>query len=128
MTNAPSAGWYGDPTGRFASRYWDGQQWTNHVSSGGANAVDEPPSDMRFVAPAPGTESTSPAPPAAVQITQQPRRSPVGTVIAVVLGAIAILIVVAVLANQSSDGGSTDAPAEPPATTQAPSEGSSGDG
>ena len=125
MSTAPGPGWFSDPTGGYASRYWDGQQWTNHVSSGGANAVDEPPSEMRFVAPAPGTESTSSPPPAAVQVTQQPSRSPVGTVIAVVLGVIAILIVVAILVNQSSDSGSTDAPAEPPATTQAPADGSS---
>ncbi len=61
--NVPGPGWYRDPTGRYTSRYWDGQQWTNQVNSGGANAVDEAPSEMRFVPPAPGTE-TAAAPPA----------------------------------------------------------------
>lgn len=28
------AGWHPDPYGRFAKRYWDGQQWTEHVVTG----------------------------------------------------------------------------------------------
>jgi hypothetical protein len=34
MTAGP--GWFDDPTGRFELRYWDGEAWTDHVSSGGA--------------------------------------------------------------------------------------------
>jgi hypothetical protein len=34
MTAGP--GWFDDPTGRFELRYWDGEGWTDHVSSGGA--------------------------------------------------------------------------------------------
>ena len=26
------AGWYPDPSGEHASRYWDGSAWTDHVS------------------------------------------------------------------------------------------------
>lgn len=37
---APPANWYPDPTGRHQLRYWDGAQWTEHVSTGGATAVD----------------------------------------------------------------------------------------
>ncbi len=122
-------GWYRDPTGRYASRYWDGQQWTNQVSSGGANATDEPPSDMVFVPPAPGTASMPAATPAPLQITQEAPRSPIGTVIAVVLGIIAVVVVVVVLANQSGDdGGGSTQPTEPVATTQAPPSDTSGDG
>jgi hypothetical protein len=34
------AGWFADPHGRHERRWWDGARWTDHVSSGGAAAVD----------------------------------------------------------------------------------------
>lgn len=34
------AGWHADPRGRFDLRYYDGARWTEHVSRGGAPAVD----------------------------------------------------------------------------------------
>ena len=37
--SAPPA-WLADPTGRHQMRYWDGQQWTDHVSDAGAQSVD----------------------------------------------------------------------------------------
>ena len=38
------ARWATDPTGRFRLRYWDGQQWTQHVSNGdGSTIVDSQP-------------------------------------------------------------------------------------
>lgn len=33
--------WHPDPTGRFDHRYWDGHQWTEHVSRGG-KLVEDP--------------------------------------------------------------------------------------
>lgn len=30
---APPAGWYADPAGGSAQRYWDGQRWTEHTTS-----------------------------------------------------------------------------------------------
>lgn len=51
MTDAPPpppeptatpADWYPDPLGRFEHRYWDGTQWTEHVSSHGKQSVDPP--------------------------------------------------------------------------------------
>jgi hypothetical protein len=42
-TTAPSPSWYQDPTGRFASRYWDGSQWTPIVSDGNATTSDPLP-------------------------------------------------------------------------------------
>jgi uncharacterized protein YxjI len=36
------ADWYPDPLGRHEYRYWDGAQWTEHVSSHGRQAVDPP--------------------------------------------------------------------------------------
>ena len=35
-----SGSWYTDPTGRFASRYWDGTRWTEHVSDGDMTTTD----------------------------------------------------------------------------------------
>lgn len=42
---SPAVGpsWHQDPTGRFASRFWDGSQWTQHVSDGNATASDPLP-------------------------------------------------------------------------------------
>jgi hypothetical protein len=40
----PVANWYGDATGRFAFRYWDGEQWTGWVAAtSGAVAADPAP-------------------------------------------------------------------------------------
>jgi uncharacterized protein YxjI len=44
MTDATPtpAGWHPDPLGRHEHRYWDGGQWTEHVSSHGKQSVDPP--------------------------------------------------------------------------------------
>ena len=36
------ASWYPDPFGRFEMRYFDGAQWTAHVSNGGQQQTDPP--------------------------------------------------------------------------------------
>ena len=36
------AGWYADPLGRHQLRYYDGRQWTEHVSSNGQTMIDPP--------------------------------------------------------------------------------------
>jgi hypothetical protein len=36
------AGWYADPSSRFELRYWDGGQWTEHVSRAGQQYTDPP--------------------------------------------------------------------------------------
>lgn len=36
----PAAGWLPDPTERHELRYWDGSQWTEHVSGGGVTGTD----------------------------------------------------------------------------------------
>lgn len=64
----PNSGWFPDPFGRFQVRYWDGQQWTGHVATGGAQAVDPPP-------PPPGVASVqAPLAPATPVGPPQPRR------------------------------------------------------
>jgi len=43
MTDAgPPANWHPDPFGRHELRYWDGAQWTEHVSSHGKTSIDAP--------------------------------------------------------------------------------------
>lgn len=39
-TTATPAGWHPDPTERHEMRYWDGTDWTAHVSNAGVPAVD----------------------------------------------------------------------------------------
>ena len=39
---AAPAGWYSDPSSRFELRYWDGNQWTEHVSRAGQQYTDPP--------------------------------------------------------------------------------------
>lgn len=39
--NAP-ANWYPDPSGRYELRYWNGEKWTEHVSTGGQQSTDAP--------------------------------------------------------------------------------------
>jgi hypothetical protein len=39
---AAPAGWYADPSARFELRYWDGTQWTEHVSRSGQQYTDPP--------------------------------------------------------------------------------------
>jgi len=39
---AAPAGWFADPLGRHELRYYDGTQWTEHVSSHGRTAIDPP--------------------------------------------------------------------------------------
>ena len=43
------ANWYPDPFGRFELRYYDGAQWTEHVSNGGTQQVDAPAGSVVYV-------------------------------------------------------------------------------
>lgn len=40
MTITTAADWYPDPMGRHELRYWDGELWTEHVSSHGRQSID----------------------------------------------------------------------------------------
>ena len=40
--SAAPAGWYADPSTRYELRYWDGSQWTEHVSRAGQQYTDPP--------------------------------------------------------------------------------------
>ena len=60
------AGWASDPSGAHELRYWDGEQWTDHVSDGGSMTrapldVDDstgevPPPPTRAADPATGSQ------------------------------------------------------------------------
>ena len=41
-TPSVPAGWYADPSGRYELRYWDGTEWTEHVSRAGQQYTDPP--------------------------------------------------------------------------------------
>jgi uncharacterized protein YxjI len=47
--DAQDPGWYPDPFGKHEHRYYDGDQWTEHVASHGRPSVDQPPETARAV-------------------------------------------------------------------------------
>lgn len=51
----PPANWYPDPTGRHDQRYWDGEQWTEHVFTEGVQGVDPLEQAVPTVGADPGT-------------------------------------------------------------------------
>jgi Tryptophan-associated transmembrane protein (Trp_oprn_chp)/Family of unknown function (DUF5336)/Protein of unknown function (DUF2510) len=72
-TNPPA--WHPDPFGRFESRYWDGGRWTEHVSDGGATAVD--PTEWRATTSSEATASPPPLPEeAAAEVPPEPDPAP----------------------------------------------------
>jgi len=36
------ANWYADPSGRYELRYWNGDEWTDHVARSGQQFTDPP--------------------------------------------------------------------------------------
>ena len=47
--DSPIPGWYADPYGRFAHRYWDGRAWTEKVSDGSDVRTDTPSDSVPVV-------------------------------------------------------------------------------
>lgn len=41
-TSEVPAAWYADPSNRFELRYWNGKEWTEHVSRSGQQFTDPP--------------------------------------------------------------------------------------
>ncbi len=58
-----AAAWHPDPTGRHELRYWDGTQWTEHVSDGGVQSVSplSPPEEPTSQSSQSGATSTADA-------------------------------------------------------------------
>jgi hypothetical protein len=75
-SSSASDGWFRDPTGRYASRYWSGQHWTEWVSTADHQVRSDPivtnipmpgvnraPSNVappRYRAPEPGSQVDGP--------------------------------------------------------------------
>ena len=68
MSDTPGQ-WLGDPSGRHQYRYYDGMQWTEHVSDNGSVGFDPLPPGVSGsnVAPPPGAVVTTPGYPAPVR-------------------------------------------------------------
>lgn len=74
------AAWHPDPLQRHEYRYWDGSQWTDHVSDGGRVGHDpvagpSPAATEASSRPQPGASAGSPAP----AETEQPSAAPGGS-------------------------------------------------
>jgi Protein of unknown function (DUF2510) len=94
--NFAAPGWFDDPTGAHELRYWDGDEWTEHVSDGGAPSR----------APVHG----APLAPARIgRVPQSPSRSvfKVALVIAFALLLVGAPVVLAVVAARSGDSNET---------------------
>ncbi|MGI9615299.1 MAG: DUF2510 domain-containing protein [Acidimicrobiales bacterium] len=122
MAGQQPPGWYNDPTARFSNRYWDGDVWTDAVSSGGTNATDPIAPGETHGPPAPGTEArTAPSQAANVPAVNvnaaggSSGASVIGPIIAVIAVLIAVILLVVVLT-----GGDDTTDEEVPATTEAP--------
>ena len=89
------AGWYTDPSARHERRYWDGTDWTAHVSDGGVTATDQPGAQPAAGPehPAAGPEHPAEAPPAAgpVTATPAPRRRRAAALPLIVAAAVVVL-------------------------------------
>lgn len=118
MTNgAMPPGWYQDPTGQGESRYWNGSSWTQTVSRGGAT-LDVPIDPAQAVQPpVPGTQMQAPVPPSqpTTVVQQSSSRSPIGTIVAVVVALVALVVVLAVIGNATGDDSPTPGTDQPPA-------------
>src|SRR5581483_7996925 len=92
----PEAGWYPDPAGSDALRWWDGGAWTVRTSPRPAEPADPQPAEPHPADPQP---ATSGAPP---QTGQRPRN-----VAALVLSGLVALFAIAGVAEVMSGGAAT---------------------
>ncbi|MGH9187325.1 MAG: DUF2510 domain-containing protein, partial [Acidimicrobiales bacterium] len=74
-------GWYPDPTGRNAQRYFDGNNWTDQVVTPSGGQTTDPvsgPASAPSSGPAPGSEPTQAfaTPPAAPPTAAPPPSTP----------------------------------------------------
>lgn len=56
------AGWYRDPAGRYEWRYWEGSEWSEHVSRAGLTGVDRLHPSVHYDPPAFRTHTPPPPP------------------------------------------------------------------
>jgi len=92
MSDQRQVGWHADPFGRHAYRWWDGRSWSEKVrTQAGGQGIDPPGIE---VAPVAVTESV-PANPIEDALLPIKRR-PIADMIAVALGCLVFLGLVAV--------------------------------
>jgi uncharacterized protein YxjI len=77
-SQAPAPGWYADPTGQAGHRWWDGQQWTDHVTAG-APAAGAPAPAAAPQAPPQQQAPPSYQKPPSQQYQQAPQMAPSGS-------------------------------------------------
>lgn len=70
MTVQAPADWYRDPVGRHDFRYWDGAQWTDHVSSRGLQGLDP----VVAASQTPGVSPTQSVAPTVVPVSKRIQR------------------------------------------------------
>lgn len=112
-------GWYVDPTGQGNARYWNGASWTQTVNRAGVvlNVYIDP--NQAQIPPTPGTQVAPPAAPPP-RPPASPVSSPDNSALGVVLGVVAVLFFVlmmfAIISNNSSTDQGPDVTIVPPAT------------
>jgi hypothetical protein len=132
MTNGYSPqGWYVDPTYPGGSRYWNGASWTAIVARGGItfNAPIDP--SRATLPPVAGTQVGAPPSTAAsrpvAEYTLPDDGSDSGTILGVLLGVLVaffvVLMIFAIISNESSTEQSPSTPEAPPATEAPPADG-----
>lgn len=116
-----AAAWHPDPFQRHELRWWDGTQWTEHVSDHGVNGTDPP-----MVAPAPVTVPHPTLPPPtvtpAMSLPQQPVAAPVKTsrtplIAGAAIAAVALVVGAVVLTRGDGDKGASATTTVTPSTT-----------
>jgi hypothetical protein len=90
----PDAGWYPDPAGTGALRWWDGSAWTESTHDHPDSGVSVPPGTQPVVTPPAAPASSAPV---SADGTRAPRRATWSVVIAVLMIAVAIAAVVALI-------------------------------
>ncbi len=98
---APPAGFYPDPDGRFAERYWDGGEWTSQTRMG-ASVREEPLGDGPN--PIPAEAKLPPSPEAWKTPAMPPSRSRAPLLLAVLAGVVLLVLVGAVVVALGSGG------------------------
>jgi hypothetical protein len=98
------AGWYPDPLGHAEYRYFDGEHWTDQVSSGGTVRTD-PPVEATKLTPA----EDHPPPPATPTPEAPAAKRPVWWLVAGAAVLVALVVAAAILLTGGDDGDGDDA-------------------
>ena len=112
-------GWKRDPSGRFAGRYWDGADWTEHVVSADRTRSLDPMSGGPPTIPPPQPSAPAVPPPVVEGLARRPAERRVWPAWAKI--ALPVAVLVAIAAGLTSDDEPTSGSAGQPSTPVAPS-------